>query len=189
MTTSRTGHLPASLKAAAETQAPAAGPVDEMTAARLRRDIETYFGDVPGVEHHLALLDARGAWYALRAMGAWDPAQPLTFFGLVRHVVRTMLPGPAPDPDVESWLEAGRPQVPDLAAAWDRIRACRTGHAELSATDALVRPTKVSDPVARMDAIVAAWPADLFDDFVLAYASVERILERRAEHPPLPPIE
>jgi hypothetical protein len=186
VTTYSCQHLGSPLRPAAEVPPP--GPVDEFTALRLRRSVLAFFGDVPAIERHLALLDARGAWYATRAMGAWNPQQPGAFFGLVRHVVRTQFPGPAPDPDVEGWVAAGRPADTDVAAAWDLIRDRRYS---LPASDpAPARPPGVgAEGVLRMDQIVTDWPAEHFDAFVFSYAAIEQVLERRARTHPLPPID
>ena len=46
--------------------------------------------------------------------------------GLVRHVVRTQSDGPAPDPDVEGWLRAGRPSHDrELGDAYEAMACVR----------------------------------------------------------------
>lgn len=163
---------------------PAMGPVDEMARARLRRTLVEFFGDFPTLDHHLHLLDARGAWYAAGAIGAWTREHPDSFFGLVRHVVRTQLPGPAPMPDLEGWIAAGIPTSdPALERRWREIHALRY--------PADQRPAEV--PRARSDAaigttdvVVANWPDEHWDAFVLAYVKLEQVLERRSIV--LPPI-
>lgn len=185
VTTFSCQHLGSALRPTAEVPLP--GPVDEFTALRLRRSVLAFFGEVAAIEHHLALLDARGAWYATRAMGAWNPQQPGAFFGLVRHVVRTQMGGPAPDPDVEGWVAAGLPDDTRLAAAWDLIRERRYSLAASEPAEG--RPGVVAEAVLRMDQIVTDWPAEQFDAFVFSYAAIEQVLERRARANPLPPID
>ncbi|HEX2904511.1 MAG TPA: hypothetical protein VHO01_13740, partial [Jatrophihabitans sp.] len=90
-------------------EAPAAAALDDLARARIRRTLAARFGDLPTLTAHVELLDTRGAWYAARAMHAWPTHQGDSFFGVVRHVVRTQLAGPPSAPDLEAWLAAGRP--------------------------------------------------------------------------------
>lgn len=163
---------------------PEAGPLDELSRARVRRLLAGFFGEFPTLDAHLALMDTRGAWYAERALGAWSASQPDAFFGVVRHVVRTQMPGPVPTPDVEGWLAAGRPDAVDLAPLWDELNTHRYSTARRAPAD----PRRGSkDGVTAFDDIVRGWPGGCLDRFVLAYASLEQVLERRAMV--LPPIE
>jgi hypothetical protein len=164
--------------------APAADPMDEVTRARLRRLIAGWLGEFATLDLHLDLLDARGAWYAEAALGAWTRTHPDSFFGVVRHVVRTQLPGPTPDPDLEGWLALGVPDEPMLAERWRALRILRHG----SAARARLHP-RTQEPVgsvARVDEIVRSWPDEHFDGFSLAYARLEQVLERRGVV--LPPV-
>jgi hypothetical protein len=122
-------------------------------------------------------------------VGSWSHRQPDSFFGLVRHVVRTQLGGPTPQPDVESWLAAGRPGDPELADLWDHIRA-------LAAQGGLTVPdgdrgsvTADDDAIAAaetLDGVLTEWPAEHLEEFLLAYVKLEIVLERRGIT--LPPI-
>ncbi len=158
--------------------APTPGPLDELAAIRLRRMLIEFFGPFPTLDAHLALLDRQGAWYATKALGAWSSQLPDAFFGVARHVVRTQLPGPAPTPDIEAWLAAGRPgHDQELAGAWDKVRSHRyPGPPEGPIVD---RAASTPAAVARVDEIVSGWPADHFGGFVYAYASIECVLETR----------
>ena len=165
-------------------EAPAPGLVDEVTRTRLRRVMVGFFGEFPTLDLHLGLLDARGAWYAEAALAAWSPQAPDAFFGLVHHVVRSQIPGPAPAPDIERWLEVGAPQGdPLLAERWHALRDARDPRHD----DEQPMPRATADAqIAATDAVVAAWPAELWDRFVLAYVKVEHALASRAIE--LPPI-
>lgn len=163
---------------------PPPGPLDGFAQARLRRLLVGHLGAFPTLDAHVALLDRRGAWYAERALGAWDTSKPDSFFGLVRHVVRTQLPGPAPQPDVEGWLAAGRPSDAFLATTWDTLNAHRYPTARRVPATARTVSSPVTD---ELDAILTAWPADHLDRFAFAYAALENVLERR--HVILPPID
>jgi hypothetical protein len=164
---------------------PAAGPLDPFTRARLRSILATYFGEFPAIDLHLDLLDTRGAWYAERALGAWSPAQPDAFFGVVTHVVRTQLGGSTPQPDVEGWVAAGRP-IHDrrLAVLWDEV------HALWSLTGSRIpvhdREPDASAAACTLDSVLTRWPDQLIDSFLLAYIKLEITLRRR--HVVLPPI-
>ena len=166
----------------------AAGPPDQLSLRRLRQLAVAYFGEVRALDEHLALLDARGVLYAEWAMGTWSTERPGSFFGLVRHVVRTQFDGPAPDPDVEGWQAAGRPNDPELGAIWDWLREERYDTQVLHAMAPIApRSGGVPASVARMDTIVESWPSDHFDDFVFSYVQIARVLERRELVMPLPP--
>lgn len=160
-------------------EAPGPGPVDAVTERRLRRAIDMHLGEVRNLDAHLGLLDARGAWYGLHTAAAWDPAQGEAFFGLVRHAVRTLMPGPVPAPDIEGWLAAGRPAQVRLAGAWSRILEARyPGCAVGSLPFPLVaRPSRTDHHV---DAIIDRWPTGGFGGFVHAYATLEATLDTHA---------
>ncbi len=166
--------------------APEAGPVDELAAARLRRAIATHLGAVPNLDAHLALLDARGAWYAIHAVAGWDPAQGEAFFGLVRHAVRTLMGGPVPAPDIEGWLAAGPPADPRTAGTWIEVLQARfpSLHVGSLPNPAIARP--VGD-VHHVDVIVENWPAGGLPGFIHAYATVEATLDEHGLT--LPPID
>lgn len=165
--------------------APAAGPLDDLARARIRRQLADRFGDLPALSAHVSLLDARGAWYAARAMTAWPAHAGDAFFGVIRHVVRTQLPGPPPDPDLESWLASGRPADPGLAGAWDELNALR--YPPGRRLQPRHRDPRVSDTVIALDDTLRRWPAGQFDAFTMAYAKLEYVLERREIT--LPPID
>lgn len=159
--------------------------MDEVTRVRLRRLLVGYLGEFATLDLHLDLLDARGAWYAEASLAAWTRSNPGAFFGLVRHVVRTQLGGPAPVPDIEGWLAAGVPSGDLLAQRWNTLNTLRYPRPRwLPATPRT--QTGVPASVTHLDAVIGAWPEDLFDEFVLAYAKVTQVLERRRV--PLPPI-
>jgi hypothetical protein len=101
----------------------------------------------------------------------------------VRHVVRTQMPGPAPDPDVEAWLAAGVPDDERLAGLWVEINGYRYGAKRLIATPRSEDPEQA---VAHFDVILGGWPDGELERFFLAYAKLEQVLERRAIV--LPPI-
>ena len=77
------------------------------------------------------------------------------FFGMVRHVIRTQCDGPAPDPDVEGWLAAGRPTAPDPEYAWDLLNLCRYGADPIGAA---VRTEPIGASVANLDDVLRRWP-------------------------------
>lgn len=158
---------------------PAYGRPDPLSLRRLRHAIEHRLGHLTTLDAHLGLLDARGAWYAWHAVHAWDPDQGEALFGVVRHVVRTQLPGPTPQPDIEGWLTAGRPANRVLAAAWEQVLIARWPEPPR----VVVRAATAPHPV---DEVVAHWPARQFPGFVHAYATVEATLETHAIT--LPPI-
>lgn len=149
---------------------PPPGPADQVSLARVRRAVITHLGPVPNLDAHLGLLDARGAWYAPQVAPAWDHPDPEAFFGLVRHVVRTQMPGPAPVPDVEGWITAGRPADAELAFVWDRMRVARY---PFSAPPVTHRDPGTGHPV---DEVVRAWPVD-HGSFIVAYTTVEATLD------------
>lgn len=154
---------------------PAPGPADVVAVHRLRRAITEHLGEVPNLQAHLGLLDARGAWYGWHAAPAWDPDQGEALFGVIRHVVRTQLSEPPPAPDVEGWVAAGRPRDPLLALVWGRVVAARWpgGGAPVPLAE---RAPGVAHP---LDEVLAAWPADGLDGFIHAYAVVEAAIEDR----------
>lgn len=156
---------------------PAAAPLDEVSRARLRRILIEQFGEFPTLDLHLALLDSRGAWYAELAIGSWSADHPDGFFGLVRHVVRTQIPGPPPDPDLEAWLMAGRPTDPMLAGYWSTLRHFLPASRDVA--ESARRAAQPTPAVQRVDEILDSWPADLFDRFYHAYAKIENVLMRR----------
>ncbi|NHC12676.1 hypothetical protein [Motilibacter deserti] len=163
--------------------------LDELTRRRLGRQIEARLGPIPLLDLHLDVFDPRGTRYAELALPAWDSAIPDAFFGLVRHVVRTQLsvPSEAPDPDVETWLAAGRPADPHLGAAWDQLAEQRYAGATASGPHRLASRDDGSGPrVARMDRIVRAWPADQLFVFAVTYGAVERLAEQNALPPCFP---
>lgn len=165
--------------------APAAGPVDAFTRVRLTSMLLGYFGDFPTFGAHLDLLDARGAWYAEQVMAAWSPTQPDAFFGLVAHVVRTQIPGPA-HPDLDAWIAAGQPADPHLAERWAEIR-------NLKALDGRDRPARrrdaiepLEDHIEALDAAISTWPPEHWELFLLAYVKLDLTLAHRKIT--LPPI-
>ena len=94
------------------------------------------------------------------------------FFGVVRHVIRTQCDGPSPDPDVEGWLAAGRPEDQRLAGAWDLLNLGRYGARTLPATPRTGSP----DPgIFALDEVLRRWPH--LPTFVNSYARVERFVE------------
>lgn len=157
---------------------PAYGPVDEVTRARLRRQLIEFFGSHPSLDAHLALLDARGAWYAERALTVWRRDHLDAFFGVVRHVVRTQFDGPPPSPDVEGWLQAGRPDDRQLAEVYDLIALCRYGHKPEDGV--LARHGEPGPAVTAIDHAIASWPKGQWFHFVNAYARFEVWIERLA---------
>jgi hypothetical protein len=164
-------------RASSLTDAPAAGPVDEVTRARLRRLLAGWLGEFGTLDLHLDLLDARSAWYAEAALGAWTKNQPDSFFGVVRHVVRTQFPGPLPDPDLEGWLAAGVPDDSLLSTRWEELNVLR--YQPSYRVEARPRAAARAPSVARVDEIVRSWPEEHFDGFTLAYARLEQVLDRR----------
>lgn len=162
---------------------PAYGPVDELTSARLRRVCAEVFGSRPCLHAHLKLLDARGAWYAERAITVWRATHPDAFFGLVRHVVSSQFDGPRPDPDVETWLAAGRPSDRLLWPAYDLIATARYGRASI----ATPRTGEPEGAVGLVDDAIRTWPEGHLASFVSAYGRIEPWLERHAIV--LPPID
>ena len=178
----RLSRVPAPLQPGSSS--PAAGPLDALSRVRLRRALAGYLGEFPTLDAHLDLLDTRGAWYAEKALGAWSAEHPDGFFGLVRHVVRTQLDGPPPEPDIEAWLAAGRPADEVLASTWDTMLAFRYPPSHRPETTG----RRAADPaVTCVDDIVAAWPTGQLDGFLRAYGALEQILERR--HFMVPPID
>lgn len=166
-----------------EGEPPIAGPLDELSRARLTRQLRGYLDDTPVLDAHVALLDTRGAWYAAKALGAWAPEHPDSFFGLVRHVVRTQAPGPPPQPDVEGWLAAGRPEGP-LGEIWDGMRGLRH---QQSRRPAVTGRQQLTPAIEHLDEVLLAWPHQHLERFTRAYAALELVLERR--HLALPPID
>ena len=174
------------LSAVATLDVPEAGPLDKFTRVRITAMLRGYFGDIATLEAHVTLLDTRGAWYAEQVMGAWSDRQPDAFFGLVAHVVRTQLAGPAPQPDLDRWISDGRPADPGLGARWDQVR-------ELKNLDGSQRPLRVrgglpgDSPIGTsLDDTVAAWPEEHWEKFLLAYLKLDLTLARRGVA--LPPI-
>ena len=149
---------------------------DEVSIARLRRVLAHHFGEVPLLEAHLALLDARGVLYATHAAASRSDQNSETFFGLVRHVVRTQSDEPAPDPDVEGWLAAGRPSRDrELGEAWDLLNVSRYTTAPLPATP---RPSSVDPAIERFDEILRKWPAHPAT-FATTYCRLDWVIEAR----------
>ena len=156
---------------------------DQVSITRLRRVLRDHFDEIPLLEAHLALLDSRGVLYATHAAANWAQSNPDTFFGLVRHVVRTQSDDAPPDPDVEGWLAAGRPSNDQrLGDAWDLINVSRYSTDPLPATP---RPTMTSPEVERFDEVLRQWPAHVAT-FATAYWRVEWAIEARGIE--LPPI-
>jgi hypothetical protein len=156
---------------------------DEVAMVRLRRVLAHHFGEVPLLEAHLALLDSRGVLYATHAAESWSDQGPETFFGLVRHVVRTQSNGPAPDPDVEGWLRGGRPTHDrGLGEAWDLLNLSRYTTDPLPPTPRLAQ---VDPTLERFDQILRDWPAHPAT-FATSYCRLEWVLEARGIV--LPPI-
>jgi hypothetical protein len=145
--------------------APSAGTLDDVTRVRLRRQWQSYFGEPALLDAHLNL--------------------PGHFFGLVRHVVRTQLGEPPPPLDLEGWIEAARPSEPALAAIWDRVREHLYAYAWLDQHPVTPRSADVPAAVERVDRLIRDWPAEALDVFVVSYASLEQVLERRAALPPI----
>lgn len=160
---------------------PAAAPLDEFTRARTRLLLVNYFGEFATLDAHLDLLDTRGAWYAERALGAWSARLPEAFFGVIRHVVRTQMDGPPPNPDVEGWAAAGRPADRQrLARFWDLITSLPGFPVPAATPDRAAG----SHP---LDTVLLYWPEDELDgSFLLPYVKLELTLARRALA--LPPI-
>jgi hypothetical protein len=161
---------------------PTAGPVDPFTRARLRSLLAEHFDSTPAIDRHLDLLDTRGAWYAERAMTSWPHNQPDSFFGVVHYVVRAQLPGPAPQPDLDAWLIAGRPADPRLASRWNTIRALAIQGG--SRVPDLDRGSAGCDSGAiavaeRLDDLLADWPDELLERFLLAYVKLPIVLRRK----------
>ena len=146
---------------------------DEMSLARLRRAIGVHLGDVPLLDAHLALLDSRGVLYATHAIRNWSDLHPEAFFGLVRHVIRTQCEGPAPNPDVEGWLAAGRPVDDELGLAWDLLNVVRYGNDALPTT---LRPALVAPEIEAFDELLSAWDVGAFAD---AYCKMELFISLR----------
>lgn len=153
---------------------------DEMSLARLRRAIGDHLGDVPLLDAHLALLDSRGVLYATHAIENWSDLHPAEFFGMVRHVIRTQCDGPAPDPDVEGWLAAGRPEDERLGLSWDLLNVVRYGNDALPATP---RPALVAPAIEAFDELLRTWDVGAFAD---AYCKMELFLSLRGVT--LPPL-
>lgn len=132
------------------------------------------FGDIPGLESHLGLLDARGVLYATHGAANFSSESPLMLFGVVRHVVRTQSTHEPPDPDVEGWLAAGRPQLdPDLQKAWDVLNLCRYGRDPIEAPP---RPEPASAAIRHLDTILLHWPGGL-SNFGTTYGRIEQYIE------------
>ena len=167
---------------------PPYGPVDEFTRARLRGLIVDRFGDFATLDLHLDLLDSRGAWYAERAMGSWSPNQADAFFGVIRHVIRTQAPGPAPSPDIEGWLEAGRPaHDPALAELWEHINElARVGGFGVPDHDRGSAPSETPQAAIAVDEALTNWPEEQLATFLRTYVNLEIVLRRR--NIVLPPI-
>jgi hypothetical protein len=134
---------------------------------------------MPALDLHLDLLDVRGAWYAERAFTSWSDQHPDSFFGLVQWVVAEQMPGPVPQPDVYSWLGAGRPNAERLASVWDSVfTLCATADPQFDARLPERRP-EVHAAAARLETRLAEWPDDLFETFVLAYVKLPLVLRRK----------
>lgn len=156
---------------------PAAGPLDEVGRARITHRLTRHFGPTPTLAPHVALLDARDAWYAARVLPAWPATDPDAFFGLVRHVVRTQMPGEAPTPDIEGWLAAGRPGGA-LGALWDAVALAR--YPDPDRRPRSPRPSGAPAAVTEVDRVLAGWPAAHLDGFLRAYAVVEALIDAGA---------
>lgn len=156
-----------------------AGPVDAFTKARLRVMLTEALGPMQALDLHLDLLDVRGAWYAERAFTSWTRTQPDSFFGLVQWVVATQMPGPAPQPDVYSWLGAGRPTDLRLAQLWDSaFSLCAQLDPEFDSR--LPERGPDTDAIAaRLEAHLAAWPDELLETLLLAYVKLPLVLRRK----------
>ena len=155
-------------------------PADQVSLMRLRRVLDLVFGEIPLLEFHLELLDSRGVLYATHAAGSWENDLPEMFFGVVRHVIRTQCDGPSPDPDVEGWLAAGRPEDQRLAGAWDLLNLGRYGARTLPATPRTGRPGS-GHLRARRGAASVATPSD-----VRELVRPRRAVRRRQQHHPAP---
>ena len=153
---------------------------DEISRARLRRTLVQHFGEADSLDAHLALMDSRGVLSATHALEIWSALAPQTFFGLVRHVIRTQCEGPVPDPDVEGWLAAGRPDDDELALTWDLLNLTRYGDEALPARS---RPAHVDSAIELFDALLRDWDVCVFAD---AYCKVELFIRLRGVT--LPPI-
>lgn len=165
---------------------PALGPKtapDEVAIARLRRVLADHLGEVPLLEAHLALLDSRGVLYATHAAQSWSDLNAETFFGLVRHVIRTQCEGPVPDPDVEGWLAAGRPEEEMLGFSWDLINVSRYSLDPLTPAP---RSAGMTDPaIEEFDELLRTWP-DHVSTFATTYCRLEWYVE--AHGITIPPI-
>lgn len=97
-------------------------------------------------------------------------------------MVRTQCEGEPPEPDVEGWLAAGRPDSDvDLAGAWDLLNLGRYGSQALSPASR----SGVPDPaVAHLDEVLRTWPH--LRTFVTTYARVEQFIEAGSRT--LPPL-
>lgn len=164
---------------------PDAGPLDEFTRARLTAIARGYFGDLDTLPHHIALLDARGAWYAEQVITEWPEKLPDSFFGVVAHVIATQLPDPAPQPDLDTWLAAGCPDDPVLAARWEQVRGLRS--LDGTPRPIFTRPHGDLEPTVRfLDHAIETWPEEHWANFLLAYVKVPFSMARRGFV--LPPI-
>lgn len=156
-----------------------AGPVDEFTKARLRVMLTEAFGPMPAIDLHLDLLDVRGAWYAERAFTSWSREHPDSFFGLVQWVVSEQMPGPSPEPDVYSWLAAGRPGDQRMADLWDSVfTLCAKADPDFHSRLPESGPA-VDAAAARLEARLDVWPDDLLEAFELAYVKLPLVLRRK----------
>lgn len=149
---------------------------DEVAITRLRRVLAVHLGEIPQLDAHLALLDSRGVLYAAHAAENWSDLTASTFFGLVRHVIRTQCEGPVPDPDVEGWLAAGRPADRDLGDAWDLLNLARYTADPPAPTP---RPAGVAPAIEQFDSMLRSWPAHM-STFAGTYCRLEWFIERNA---------
>lgn len=151
-------------------QPPAYAELDPISRARLRRLAEQHLDWTPALEHHLDMVDARGAWYAEHVIEQWSTAKADAFWGLVNNYVRNHLPDRGPVLDVAAWVAAGAPERTDVAARWEEVSSC------LPPALVVAAGTVSRAEVAYMDDLVAAWPNDLWLHFWHAYVVIEEIL-------------
>lgn len=151
-------------------------PADDLALMRLRRVLDRHFGEIDLLDAHLGLMDARGVLYATSAAENWSHQTPATFFGLVRHVVRTQSDDEVPDPDAEGWLAAGRPEGHEvLDIAWDTLNITRYSNDPLPQAP---RPAVVDPSIERFDQMLLDWPGGI-GTFASAYCRLEWFIEAR----------
>ncbi|HCB07320.1 MAG TPA: hypothetical protein DEQ43_24240 [Nocardioides bacterium] len=166
-------------------------PVDDLLYYRLKVWLVVEFGDYPEeIDHHLDLLDRRGALYAAATLEntRWERLD--LYFGVVRHVVTTQCTGGPPPTDIEGWLAAGRPDSDHvLDVAWDQLNERRYGGRALPITsrsaDTLAADPDRAASVLKMDQLMAD---PRYTGILAGYADVSKFIEDvKFEFPPLTP--